>query len=290
MRTALVTDSTARPVPSVVTVVDLDVVVDGTPAREVDTDLDALLARMTAGAQVGTSRPSPHGFALAYAAAAEAGASAVVSVHLSGALSGTVEAARLAARDAPVRVEVVDTCSVGAVLSVAVTVGAVAAADGADARLVARLVRRVGEESRTWFSPATAAHLLHGGRAAADQGRSVLGARPLLLVQGGRLVPLERVRTTGRLLDRFGELAVDRVREVAGAGGLEVEVEVAVQHAGAAGVAEDLASRVRARLTGPGAGGALGDVPVRVGVLSPVIAAHVGPGALGVAVVVAPTS
>ena len=290
MRTALVTDSTARPVPSVVTVVDLDVVVDGTPAREVDTDLDALLARMTAGAQVGTSRPSPHGFALAYAAAAEAGASAVVSVHLSGALSGTVEAARLAARDAPVRVEVVDTCSVGAVLSVAVTVGAVAAADGADARLVARLVRRVGEESRTWFSPATAAHLLHGGRAAADQGRSVLGARPLLLVQGGRLVPLERVRTTGRLLDRFGELAVDRVREVAGAGGLEVEVEVAVQHAGAAGVAEDLASRVRARLTGPGAGGVLGDVPVRVGVLSPVIAAHVGPGALGVAVVVAPTS
>ena len=288
MRTALVTDSTARPVPSVVTVVDLDVVVDGTPAREVDTDLDALLARMSAGAQVGTSRPSPHGFALAYAAAAEAGASAVVSVHLSGALSGTVEAARLAARDAPLRVEVVDTCSVGAVLSVAVRVGAVAAADGADARLVARLVRRVGEESRTWFSPATAAHLLHGGRAAADQGRSVLGARPLLLVQGGRLVPLERVRTTGRLLDRFGELAVDRVREVAGAGGLEVEV--AVQHAGAAGVADDLARRVRARLTGPGAGGVLGDVPVRVGVLSPVIAAHVGPGALGVAVVVAPTS
>jgi DegV family protein with EDD domain len=139
----VVTDSTARPVAPAVAVVDLDVVVDGTPAREVDTDLDALLARMSGGAQVGTSRPSPEGFARAYAAAAEAGASAVVSVHLSGALSGTVDAARLAAADAPLRVEVVDTGCVGAALTAAVAVAAAAAADGADARRVARLVRQV---------------------------------------------------------------------------------------------------------------------------------------------------
>uniref|UniRef100_UPI0030ED4244 DegV family protein n=1 Tax=Aquipuribacter hungaricus TaxID=545624 RepID=UPI0030ED4244 len=87
MRTAVVTDSTARPVAPAVAVVDLDVVVDGVPASEAGTDLDALLARMTAGAQVGTSRPSPDGFARAYAAAAATGASAVVSVHLSGAVT-----------------------------------------------------------------------------------------------------------------------------------------------------------------------------------------------------------
>jgi len=290
VRTALVTDSTARPVPPAVAVVDLDVVVDGTPAHEADTDLDALLARMSAGAQVGTSRPSPVGLSRAYAAAAEAGASAVVSVHLSGMLSGTVEAARLAAVGAPVRVEVVDTGSVGAALSVAVAVGAAAAADGADARRVARLVRRVGERSRTWFSPATAAHLAHGGRAGAEQGRAGLGARPLLLVQDGRLVPLERVRTTGRLLDRLGELVVERVRELVSSEDPDRHgVEVVVQHAGAAGVADDLVRRVRAGLAGVRLGVGAGGVPVRVGLLSPVLTAHVGPGAVGVAVVVTPS-
>ena len=286
MRTALVTDSTARPVPTAVAVVDLDVVVDGTPAREVDTDLDALMARMSAGARVGTSRPSPVGFSRAYAAAAAGGASAVVSVHLSGVLSGTVEAARLAAVGAPVRVEVVDTLSVGAALSVAVAVGAAAAADGADARRVDGLVRQVGERSRTWFSPATAAHLAHGGRAVAGQGRGGLGARPVLLVHGGRLLPLERVRTTGRLLDRLSELVVDRVRELAASEDPDRDaVEVVVQHAGAAGVADDLLRAVRRGLVGVGRG--VGVVPVRV--LSPVLAAHVGPGAVGVAVVVTPS-
>ncbi|MFC3687862.1 DegV family protein [Aquipuribacter hungaricus] len=282
MRTAVVTDSTARPVAPAVAVVDLDVVVDGVPASEAGTDLDALLARMTAGAQVGTSRPSPDGFARAYAAAAASGASAVVSVHLSGALSGTVEAARLAAAGAPLRVEVVDTGCVGAALTAAVGAAAEAAADGADVRRVAALAAGVAGRSRTWFSPATSAHLTRGGRAAGDGGRPGLSARPVLLVHDGRLVPLERLRTTGRVLDRLVALAADRLRELAAEDGATAggHVEVVVQHAGATGAAEDLQRRLR--------DGAVGVVPVRVRPLSPVLAAHVGPGAVGLAVLVTP--
>lgn len=277
-RTAVVTDSTARPVPARVQVVDLDVVLDGRPVREVDTDLDRLLPAMASGSSVGTSRPSPDGFARAYAQAAEAGASGVVSVHLSGALSGTVDAARLAATQAPVRVEVVDTAAVGAVLSAAVSAAADLTADGADVARAARLARAVGELSRTWFSPATAGHLHRGGRSEqAGTGRPGLTARSLLVVQNGHLVPLERVRTTSRLLDRLCQLVRERSGELVQAAP-GATVEVVVQHAGAPEVAHDLLDRLRASA----------GAPVRTLALSPVLAAHVGPGAVGVAVVVVP--
>ncbi|URN02251.1 DegV family protein [Actinomadura madurae] len=65
------------------------------------------------GHPVTTSRPAPERFADAYKAAAASGARAVVSVHLSSAMSGTVEAARLAAEDAPVPVSMLDSGSRG---------------------------------------------------------------------------------------------------------------------------------------------------------------------------------
>jgi DegV family protein with EDD domain len=277
-RTAVVTDSTARPVDPAVAVVALDVVVDGRAVGEDDTELADLLARMVEGSDVGTSRPSPDGFARAYEAAADAGASAVVSVHLSGALSGTVDAARLAAAGARLRVDVVDTGSVGAVLSAAVAAAARLAGDGADAVRVGDAVREVSSRSRTWVSPATASHLRRGGRAGPGQGepRGQLSARHLLVVSEGRLVPLERVRTTRRLFDRLRELAAEHVSGVDAVDG----VRLVVQHAGA----PDLAARLveELRTTTP-SHVQVGSLP-----LSPVLAAHVGPGAIGVAAVVRP--
>lgn len=292
MRTAVVTDSTARPVPAAADVVDLDVVVAGEPVREVDTDLDGLLAQMAAGTAVGTSRPSPEGFEAAYRRAGDRGASAVVSVHLSGALSGTVEAARLAAAAVPLRVDVVDTTAVGAVLSAAVAAACALAADGADATRVARLARAVGEGSSTWFSPATAAHLQRGGRGGDPPPGRLLTARHVLVVEDGRLVPLERARTTGRVLDRLDELVAARLDELRLRGGPAgavlgspsgaASVEVVVQHAGAPEQAVALVDRLRRRLR------SASDPVVRTQALSPVLAAHVGPGAVGVAVVVVP--
>ncbi|WP_380167677.1 DegV family protein [Jannaschia sp. R86511] len=280
-RTAVVTDSTARPVPHGVSVVDLDVVVDSRPVPEPGTTTAAVLAAVLAGSAVGTSRPSPDGFARAYAAAEAAGASAVVSVHLSGALSGTVEAARLAAAGAPLRVEVVDTASVGAVLTTAVRCAAAAAQDGADAGRLVTLVQQVASRSRTWFSPASAEQLQRGGRGAGSvrgEGRPGLQARPVLLVDEGRLVPVDRTRTTARALDRLAELAQGRLGEVWSDPSAEL-LELVVQHAGAEPAAADLV----ARLTG-----ALDPELVRVQELSPVLAAHVGPGTVGLAVVAGP--
>ncbi|MDA0638427.1 DegV family protein, partial [Nonomuraea sp. MCN248] len=60
-----------------------------------------------------TSRPAPERFASCYAVLAAQGAASVVSIHLSGELSGTVEAARAAAREAPLPVTVIDSRSIG---------------------------------------------------------------------------------------------------------------------------------------------------------------------------------
>jgi fatty acid-binding protein DegV len=142
-RVAVVTDSTAALPPGVaqrwgLTVVPLDVVVDGTRYAESALPPGRLVTALHAGAKVSTSQPPPEAFARAYARLASQGASAVVSVHLSGELSGTVAAAHSAAERAPLPVHVVDSRSAAMGLGFAALAAAWTAAGVPDAgRLVA---------------------------------------------------------------------------------------------------------------------------------------------------------
>ena len=97
---------------------------------------------------------------------------------------------------------------------------------------------------------------------------SALAIKPLLRITGGRIAPLEKVRTTSRALTRLEELAVD----LAG----DREVDVAVQHVAASSRAASLAARLRERIP------RLGEL--YLGEAGPVVGAHVGPGMLGVVV------
>lgn len=283
---AVVTDSTAALPESLavawgVSVVPLQVTVgtgsraDALGATSYD-DSAAVAALVTRALQTGlavtTSQPTPRRFAAAFRQAAAAGAAAVVSVHLSGAMSGTVEAARLAARDAPLPVHVVDSRSLGFGLGFAVLAAAQAARAGAGADEVARRATERAAATDVLFSVATLEHLRRGGRigpAAAWLG-TALAVKPLLHLRDGEVVPLERVRTTGR--------ADERLAELAGARAGDREVDLAVHHLAAPERAGRLAGRLREQV--PGAR----DLHLVEG--GAVIAAHVGPGLL--AVVVAP--
>ena len=99
---------------------------------------------------------------------------------------------------------------------------------------------------------------------------TALSIKPLLTVDDGRVVALEKVRTASRALARLEEIAVERAGAAGG------PVDVAVHHIGAAERAADLAARLHDRL----------GVEVVQTELGAVVGAHVGPGA--VAVVVAP--
>lgn len=219
---------------------------------------------------VTTSRPAPERFAHAYKAAAGAGAQAIVSVHLSAGMSGTVEAARLAAEDAPVPVRVVDSGTIGLGLGFAALSAAATAMAGGSADEAAAAALRRAELSRSLFYVDTLEHLRRGGRigAAATLLGSALMVKPLLNIVDGRIAPLEKVRTASRALARLEELAV----EVAG----DHPVDLGIQHLAARSRAESLAARLRARIRN------LKDV--YVGEVGPVIGAHVGPGMLGVVV------
>jgi DegV family protein with EDD domain len=232
---------------------------------------DVARAPSVRGQTVSTSRPTPGDFVAAYRRALDEGAERLVSIHLSSELSSTSDAARLAASQVGEHiVTVVDTRSAAMGAGFAVLAAARSAAAGADAASVAATAREIAAATRTFFVVDTLEHLRRGGRigsAAAVLG-SALAVKPVLHVQDGRVVPLEKVRTTARALNRL----VQRAVEAAGDG----PVSVAVHHLAAPEKAERLAAELRERLP------ALREL--HVSELGAAIGAHVGPGAVGIVV------
>jgi DegV family protein with EDD domain len=242
----------------------------GREGVEIDTtQLCAALADRRLDVQ--TSRPAPAAFLDCYRAALDGGASAVVSVHLSRELSGTWEAARLAADEIGAdRVRVVDSRAACMGLGYAVLAAADTADDGGGIDEVAAAATDVARRCRIFFSLDSLERLRRGGRigAAAAWVGTALAVKPLLHVAQGRILPLEKVRTTARAAQRLVELAA----QAAGEG----PVDVAVQHLAAAARAEEVAARLRERL----------DVArLLVSEVGAVIGAHVGTGLVGVVVV-----
>ncbi|WP_030270571.1 DegV family protein [Streptomyces sp. NRRL B-24484] len=273
---ALVTDSTAYLPQDVVDrhrieVVPLSVVVgDEVLTEGVEISPKDVAEALRAKRRVTTSRPNPETFASAYRAAAEAGATGVVSVHISSELSGTYEAAKLAAAGADIPVEVVDSRLVGMALGHCVLTAAQAAEAGlGPVEAAAEAVRRSSLTSG-FFYVDTLEHLRRGGRIGAARALlgSALAVKPLLHLSGGRIEPLEKVRTASRAIARLEEIAVERAGDA--------EVDIAVHHLAAEDRAEPLAERLRERVPG------LRDL--YVGEVGAVIGAHVGPGLLAVVV------
>jgi len=279
---AVVTDSTAYLPPELVEqysveVVPLYVVMAGHSGREGEEIGPGDVARALAGRgqRVSTSRPTPGDFVSAYRRRLAAGADRIVSVHLSAELSGTVDAARLAAAQVGEHVvTVVDSRSAAMGSGFAVLAAARAAAAGADADTVAAVARETAAATRTLFVVDTLEHLRRGGRigSAASLIGTALAVKPVLHVSEGRVVPLEKVRTSARALARLVQRAVEAADGV--------PVSVAVHHLAAPERAERLAAELRQQ------------VPLLrellVSELGAAIGAHVGPGAVGL--VVAPAS
>jgi DegV family protein with EDD domain len=274
----VVTDSTAYLPADLVAALDVEVVplyvvLPGRSGREGLDIGSAEVARTLAvrGQQVTTSRPTPGDFVAAYRRRLAGGADRIVSVHLSGELSGTWDAARTAASQVGDHVvTVVDGRTAAMGTGFAVLAAARAAAAGAGAAEVAEIARTTAAAGSTLFVVDTLEHLRRGGRigsAAAVLG-TALSVRPVLHVQDGRIVLLEKVRTTSRAVARL----VQRVVDLSG----DRPVALAVHHLAAAARADALAAQLRERVPGLR--------ELHVSELGAAIGAHVGPGALGVVV------
>jgi DegV family protein with EDD domain len=227
---------------------------------------DGLVAR--------TSQPPPADFREVYGALAAHG-SPVAGIHVSGALSGTYGAARLAAAAlgdqagfAPV--EAVDSRAVSVAQGLVVRAAAQAAGRGESLPEVVRVAEDAAARVRLFAAVPSLDSLVRGGRVSAGQRRlaTLLGVVPLLTLDSGG-----RARAGGAARG-FPRACVKLVaKSLEAAQGVLAPV-FAVAHADAAELAERIAGELLARR--PGSEGFVVEV-------TPVLAAHAGPGAVAVA-------
>jgi len=218
-----------------------------------------------------TSQPAPAWFEEAYADCADEGYDAVVSLHCSAALSGTVALARDRARLASLPVEVVDTRLVGGALGAAVLAAHRVAAAGGSITEVVAAADRVRHTSTSLIVVDTLDHLRRGGRLTGAQAAigTALKVKPILHVTPeGRVEVRERARTWARASQRLAALAAEAAADGA--------VDVTVAHVLAPERAHELLAVVERQVE------VRDRLETRIG---PVVATHVGPGAVGLVVV-----
>lgn len=181
-----------------------------------DIDLDeyySLLA--TAPGVPRTSQPSPQDFVHAYAPYVERG-EPILSIHISSGLSGTYQSATLARNhfpDAPI--EVVDSRQASLGLGQAILLLSKKAAEGAPFDEVAEMARKLAKRTETYFSVDSLQYLQRGGRIGRAQAflGTLMKIKPLLRLVEGEIHPVEKIRTTERLLNRFVELVERKAAE-----------------------------------------------------------------------------
>jgi DegV family protein with EDD domain len=276
---AVVTDSTSYLPPGVaeennLTVVPLYVVFGGdrtVPETEI-TDYDAFFDELrTAETLPTTSQPSVGDFRSAYEPLLAEGRE-IVSVHISGGLSGTPDAARQAKEaleregGGGERIEVIDSTTAAGGLGFMVLTAVKAANEGLSATQVVERVTEARGQLKMWFAVDTLEFLRRGGRIGAASAwiGSTLKVKPILTVEN-EMTPVERVRTSGRAFERMVDYS--RQRRDSGADAW------CVQHINAPDQAAALVERCRELF---------GHEPTIVSEIGPVLAAHTGPGLLGV--------
>lgn len=283
VRTAVVTDSAAA-LPSdwvdacadgrLLTVIPMPIMVGAEIYGEGDDDITETIAlALASGKSVKTSRPSPGQFEQAFLAAGRLGYEGVVSIHISGGLSGTADAARLAASRVNIPVEVLDSGTVGMALGMGVQSAVAAASAGNDASAVAAAAAEQFARTKVYFYVPSLEQLRRGGRigTAASLLGTMFAIKPILAVDDGKIVPLEKVRSAAKAVARLEEIAAaDAASRPHG------RARLAIHHFGNPAEAEALATRLSAALPGC--------PPAQISSLPAVLAAHAGLGVLAVIV------
>lgn len=251
--------------------VPLHVLIDGTDLRD---GVDAVPHDVHARSHVTTSGASPADLAETYRKAlADSGGDGVVAVHLSAALSGTFSTACAVAREFGSAVRVVNSRSAAACVGFVATAAARAAAAGADLDAVEDAARSAVTRGHAFIVVHRLDNLRRSGRigTAASWLGTALALKPLLGIDvDGRLVPVQRIRT----VSKAHAALLDAVADAIG----ERSASVVVHHVDNHDDADALGAALTARLP------QLESLTVTD--MGPVLAVHVGAGAIGVALIV----
>jgi len=228
------------------------------------------------GEHPSSNPPRVKTFARGYGELAEGGD--LVSLHISAELSKTVEAAREAAGvelgklgsrpggEAP-RIEVIDSRSVGLGLGMLALFASRMAARGLGAAEIARHIRAMVPRVGLLFVVDTLDYLARGGRIGRAKALvgNLLGIKPILGVEEGEVVQVDKVRGGRGAHARIAELMAERVEA-------SRPVAVGIAHAAAPVWADRLRQLLEERF----------EISEHfLGEIGPVVGTHVGPGAVG---------
>jgi len=273
MPVVVVTDSSARLPDALrrqwaIRQVPLHVLLDDTDLRD---GVDEIPDNIHEYGNATTAAATPAELADVYRRALEdSSGDGVLAVHLSAALSGTVAAATTTAAGIDSSIRVIDSKSAAMNTGFVALAAARAAADGAGLDTVADVAAAAVSRNHAFIVVHQLDNLRRSGRiggAGAWLGTK-LSLKPLLRIDDGKLVLAQRVRTATKATATM----IDRVCEVVGERSALVAVHHVANPDGAQNVVAELAERL------PGCG------PPIVTELGPVLALHVGAGALAVCV------
>jgi DegV family protein with EDD domain len=218
-RVRIVTDSTAELPAEVTEELDIAVVpltihvgretfLDG---REIDSETLATKLEHTEALPFVTA-PSVKALEDAYREVGN-GADDIVSIHISAGLSNTVDLARRAASSliGERRIAVVDSLTTSLALKTLVTAAAEISRRGANLDEVVRLVRAMIPHVYLVFFVESLEYLERDeriGKAEALLG-TMLSIKPLLIIEDGEILPLEKVRTRSGGIDKLYEFITE---------------------------------------------------------------------------------
>ncbi|MGB3903344.1 MAG: DegV family protein [Anaerolineae bacterium] len=191
----------------------------------------------------------------------------ILSIHLSAKLSRTVDLARRAATSliGQRRIAVVDSLTTSLALRTLVKAASEIAGEGVSLDEVVRLVRAMIPHVYLVFFVESLEYLERGeriGRAEALLG-TMLSIKPLLIIEDGEILPLEKVRTRSNGLDRLYEFVTEFPH-------LE---KIAILKGANAVTPAELVDRLRL---------AYPRIDLDVITYGPVLATHLGPEAIGI--------
>ncbi|MCW2553644.1 MAG: DegV protein, partial [Mycobacterium sp.] len=274
MVVTVVTDSSARLHPDElqrwgIRQVPLHVLIDGADLLD---EVDQVPYDVHDKAHVTTAGATPADLAVFYRQAlADSGGGGVVAVHLSAALSSTFSSAVGAAREFGPSVRVVNSRSAAAGVGFVALAAARAAAGGDDLDAVEAAARAAVPRGHAFIVVHRLDNLRRSGRigTAASWLGTALSLKPLLRLDvDGRLVLSQRIRT----VSKAHAALVDAVAEVVGDRGATLAVHHVDNHDGAAEIGAALTTRLPQVNS------------LSITDMGPVLAVHVGGGAVGVCV------
>ncbi len=223
----------------------------------------------TASLMPTSSQVSPGAFQEAFQKALDDGYE-VLTVLISEKLSGTLSSARQARATLPENapIEIVDSRSTAMAMGFQILEAARAIEKGASLQDARQIVENARPRSGAVFAPSTLEFLHRGGRigGASRLLGTAFNIKPILEIRGGRVEPLEKVRTFKRAQQRLIEIVSERAQGA--------PIHLAIIHANALDQANELLANARQKFN---------IVEDMVSPVSPVIGTHVGPGLLGIA-------